>query len=342
MATTEIPPVPAEQSGGVIEGVPVLVIQLEDDLARSRLREAFWMSLVFHLVLAIALLTSPKWASSLFPKPIPVHTAEDLMRGNELTYVDMSPDRQRVNKAPKTDRISDKNRIATSRQPILDRKTLEELRDFRPPGPPGGMAALPPAPQMAQAQPRQRAATSSGDSDEQMQARLEAPPEARRSVFENALSPGQAIQQAARASTAGRGTKFSGGGGDYGLGSGAAPTARMGDLDILSDTMGVDFGPYLARIRQDIYVHWFAVMPPAAMPPLAKKGLVIIEFAIMKDGSVRGLQVTGRSGDEALDRGAYGGIAYSNPFPPLPADFGGPYLALRCRFYYNPDRGDIQ
>ncbi len=32
-----------------------------------------------------------------------------------------------------------------------------------------------------------------------------------------------------------------------------------------------------------------------------------------------------------------GGITASNPFRPLPIDFKGPYLALRLRFYYNPD-----
>jgi len=41
-------------------------------------------------------------------------------------------------------------------------------------------------------------------------------------------------------------------------------------------------------------------------------------------------------------RAAYGGIAASKPFPPLPAEFAGPYLALRFRFYYNPDKGDLQ
>jgi hypothetical protein len=48
------------------------------------------------------------------------------------------------------------------------------------------------------------------------------------------------------------------------------------------------------------------------------------------------------SGDTALDRAAWGGITASNPFPPLPTDFGGQYLALRFRFYYNPDKGEME
>ena len=38
---------------------------------------------------------------------------------------------------------------------------------------------------------------------------------------------------------------------------------------------------------------------------------------------------------------AWSGIAKSNPFLPLPSDFTGPYLALRFRFYYNPDKSDL-
>jgi len=341
MAITEIPPVPTEQNDIVIETVPTLVIQLQDELTWARLREACWMSLVFHLLLILAVMTSPKWAPAIFSAPIPVHSAEDLIQGKELTYLDMAHDRQRVNKAPNTDRMSDKNRIATAKHPLLDQRAMDELRDLRRPGPPSAASSHPsPSQQTAQAQPAAPAPTP----DQQMQAKLEPPPIANKSAFSQALSPGQAIEQAARAASAGRagGHGMSGASGDYGLGRGAPARAQMGDVDILSDTMGVDFGPYLARIRHEIYVHWFSVMPPAAMPPLAKKGKVMIEFAIMKDGSVRGLQITGGSGDEALDRGAYGGISYSNPFPPLPSDFKGPYLSLRCRFYYNPAPGDMQ
>jgi hypothetical protein len=36
------------------------------------------------------------------------------------------------------------------------------------------------------------------------------------------------------------------------------------------------------------------------------------------------------------------GITASNPFPPLPNEFGGQYLGLRFAFYYNPDKSDLQ
>jgi hypothetical protein len=36
-----------------------------------------------------------------------------------------------------------------------------------------------------------------------------------------------------------------------------------------------------------------------------------------------------------MDRPAFGSITGSNPFPPLPREFPGPYLGLRFSYYYN-------
>jgi tetratricopeptide (TPR) repeat protein len=47
------------------------------------------------------------------------------------------------------------------------------------------------------------------------------------------------------------------------------------------------------------------------------------------------MKVVETSGDMALDRPAWGSIAGSNPFPPLPIEFKGPSLGLRFTFYYN-------
>jgi len=55
-----------------------------------------------------------------------------------------------------------------------------------------------------------------------------------------------------------------------------------------------------------------------------------------------GMTLTSPSGDVALDRAAWGGITQSGPFPQLPAEFRGDYLALRFHFYYNPDSSDLQ
>ena len=142
--------------------------------------------------------------------------------------------------------------------------------------------------------------------------------------------------KATQAAAANRG----GGGqsGDFGLGTGAHGRP-MGALDVLSDTQGVDFGPYLQRIVQVVRQNWYILIPESAE---MKKGKLAIEFAITKDGQVADMRLVTSSGDVALDRPAWGSITNSNPFPPLPTQFRGPYLALRFRYYYNPDKADLE
>jgi len=91
-------------------------------------------------------------------------------------------------------------------------------------------------------------------------------------------------------------------------------------------------------------------LPESAMPPIMKKGKLSIEFVILPDGKVTGMQRVTSSGDIALDRAAWGGITASSPLPPLPREFlelakqqnQGQYLGLRINFYYNPDKADLQ
>ena len=112
-----------------------------------------------------------------------------------------------------------------------------------------------------------------------------------------------------------------------------------GFFEILSDTQGVDFSPYLQAMLPVVRANWYHLIPESAE---FKKGKLAIEFVITKDGKVADMRLIASSGDVALDRPAWASITASNPFPPLPGDFTGPYLALRVRFYYNPDKTDLQ
>lgn len=114
------------------------------------------------------------------------------------------------------------------------------------------------------------------------------------------------------------------------------------NVDILSDTRGVDFGPYLGGVLEKVRLNWYSLIPEVARPPRMQKGKVSIEFSIMKDGSVHAMRLVSPSGDISMDRAAWGGITGSNPFSPLPAEFDGKFLALRFHFYYNPDYGLLQ
>jgi TonB family protein len=347
----ERPPQPREASGsGGDILVPHILIQLEDDLERAHRREAAIISVAVHLFAVIFLLLSPK----LFPglRGVVIANPADLLRDKQLTYIDMPPDEQTPPKQVKPDaKLSDKNRIAESRHPEIDKKTMEELRKAGPPKPPGQQAQpsqqAPPSPQGIQApqQPVQQAQSMPPVQDPKLampqQQQDQKPAVDFRSLNQTA---GQQIASAARATGPSRSAgSFGGGGasGDYGSGrGGSARTA--GNLEVLSDTQGVDFGPYLSRVLQAVRMNWYNLIPEAARPPLLERGKVSIEFAILPDGKVAGMRITSPSGDVSLDRAAWGGITASNPFAPLPSEFHGPYLALRFHFYYNPAKGDIQ
>ncbi|HXR14998.1 MAG TPA: TonB C-terminal domain-containing protein, partial [Terriglobales bacterium] len=118
-------------------------------------------------------------------------------------------------------------------------------------------------------------------------------------------------------------------------------TASYGPLELLTETKGVDFGPYLQRVVHDVRNNWYNLIPQQARAPLMKKGKVSIEFAILKNGTVSGMKLTSTSGDVALDRGAWGSIATSSPFQPLPSAFSGEYLGVRFTYFYNPTAADL-
>jgi TonB family protein len=133
--------------------------------------------------------------------------------------------------------------------------------------------------------------------------------------------------------------------GDAGIGAGGigemlnmppSPGRQASALELLSDPMGVDFRPYLIQILQNVRRNWFAVMPESAK--LGRRGRVIIQFAIARDGRVPKLVIVGHSGTDALDRAAVAGISASNPFPPLPGEFRGQTVRLQFTFAYNIPR----
>jgi TonB family protein len=97
--------------------------------------------------------------------------------------------------------------------------------------------------------------------------------------------------------------------------------------------MGVDFRPYLLRILTTVRRNWMAVIPESVK--LGRRGQVVIQFAISKDGRVPKLVIAMSSGADALDRAAVAGISASNPFPPLPAEFKGDQIRVQFTFSYN-------
>ena len=330
--------------------VPHLLIQLQDDLARSRKREAIWISIIVHLVLTFFL-----WKFNFIQEYLPWHhavvvSATDATKDKNVTFLTLPPDLQKAPRKPNTNIASDKDRIAMTRHPELDAKDLRKSLASPPPGAPGmsGPRAQQPAqqqpPAMAQNQPTPQGPqqVTRPNFQTNQQAQLQSPPTPNPanefSKYAGNMSAGSAIQQATQGAASARHSGGGGQEGDFGLGRGAHGRPQ-GALEILSDTQGVDFGPYLQRILQDVRENWYRLIPESAE---MKKGKLAIEFAITKDGKIADMRLVATSNDAALDRAAWGGITASNPFPPLPSDFTGPFLALRFRFYYNPDKSEMQ
>ena len=322
----------------------LLIEELEDERDRSRWRESVWVSVILHLLIVMAIIIQPKFFPDLFSSKDKVVLVPQNMQDRDIQFLALPQDAQRPTPPPKSNILSDKNRIAQARRPTIDRHTLEELQNARRRGAPGPQGMQAPAPQQSAAAPQQPQQQQQNQAkppeNSNTVAKLESPREERapnRNVFNSSSSAGSAIEQATRAAAAGRG-----GGGDYGIGPINPNTNAQGAVDILSDTLGVDFGPYLSRVLEEVRRNWYNLIPEEARSPLFKQGKLGIQFVINKNGSVEGMRLISPSGDVALDRAAWGGITASNPFPPLPKEFNGPYLALRFRFYYNPDRGELK
>ncbi len=112
-----------------------------------------------------------------------------------------------------------------------------------------------------------------------------------------------------------------------------APGINKSSLELLSDPQGVDFKPYLIRILATVRRNWMSIIPESAR--LGRRGRVVLQFIVSKDGSVPKLVIALPSGADALDRAAVAGVSASTPFPPLPTEFKGREVRLQFAFTYN-------
>jgi TonB family protein len=308
-----------------------LLDSLDDERSRARFREAIYISIFFYLFVAWFLFYGPR---VLFHQPRLISPADVLKeRDKQLTFLDAPKDLSR-SLPPKSNKvISDKDRMQQTTHPTLDKKTLEQLQAMRKASAPAPPAPAPPAPPTPQPQAQQPPPVPLPQHPPQQPTQLaDAPkPAPTKPNFGNPnQTAGDVVRQAAEQAARSHGSS-----GDYGAN---APSAHQGantGVDVLSDTMGVDFGPYLRRILADIKRTWIPLIPEEARPPLNKQGETLIRFTILPDGRIAAMNLDGSSQDTAIDRAAWGGITGVGQFPPLPANFKGPNLELRIDFLVN-------
>ncbi len=105
------------------------------------------------------------------------------------------------------------------------------------------------------------------------------------------------------------------------------------NLQLLSDAKGVDFKPYLIQVLTAVRRNWMAILPESAR--MGRRGRVLVQFAIDRNGAVPKLVIAEGAGTDALDRAAVAAISASYPFPPLPSEYKGDQIRLQLAFAYN-------
>lgn len=299
-----------------------LLDSLDDERSKARFRESIYISVIVYLAIAWFLFYGPR---IIFHQPRVIDPMSVLKeREKTLTYLNTPKDISRA--------LS--HQSVKTPKPTIDQKTLKQLQSMEKarvpaPAPPApAPAAQQPAPQQAKATPPPPPVVQ----HPQQEAIVDAPrPAPTKPNFGNPnQSAGEAIRSAAQAAAQNRAD-----GGDIGA---SIPVAHQGlntGVDILSDTMGVDFNPYLKRIIYEIYHTWLPLIPEEARPPLNKQGETLIRFTILPDGRIGAMTLDGSTHDQAIDRAAWGSITGVGQFPPLPKEFHGPNLELRIHYLVN-------
>ena len=294
-----------------------LLDTIEDERARGRFRESIYISMFIWLAIAWVAFYGPKY---LWHSPQLISPTEALQ---QQAMVQLNAPRlpHHVALAP----------------PKIDRGTLDKLRTMeskRLPAPVAPTQAPPmatqptpevPAPALplpVAPRPTPRASTAVPDAP--------LPQAPSRPSFSTPGTASQDMQQAMQ------GSQHAGGGGGVGIRGGSGRGAALGQgVDILTDTQGVNFQPYLQRILREIYEQWIPLIPEEAQPPLNKQGVTLIRFTINADGTIAAMNLDGSTHDDALNRAAWGSITGVGQFPPLPKEFHGPNLELRIHYLVN-------
>ncbi len=354
MPSIEIPPNPAPPASPLGTDVQPLKVRagrygelehhellqlldtIDDERSRSRFRESIYISVFVYLALAWFVLYGPR---VLFHQGRIISPADVLkQRDKELTYLDMPKDLSKLPPPKSAKAISDKSSVAQTSHPTLDKKTLAQLQAMRGAGEEAKRTPLPPTPQPqtpAPPQPTQQAQSQPPPAPQPqvrpVQPQQSSIPDAPKPNFSVQRDPGQAIRDAARSAAQPRGLG-AGSSGEEGEGARVGHQGANTGYEILSDTLGVDFGPYIKQLLRMVRASWIPLIPEETRPPLNKEGTTLIRFRIEPDGRVSYMHLDDSTHDQAIDRAAWGGITGVGQFQPLPKEFKGPNLDLRIQF----------
>jgi outer membrane biosynthesis protein TonB len=305
-----------------------LLDTIEDERARGRFRESIYISLFVWLAIAWVLFYGPKY---LWHAPQLI-TPADALHQQEIVQLN----------APRLPHR------APAPPPKIDRGTLDKLRAMEPK--PLPTPAAPPPPEASQPQPEPPVATSPAQpvpspalplpsAPKPAQRSTEPVPDAPQPTSRPDFSTQSASNEMKQAM---RGSQTAGSDRSVGISGNSRGAGVQSGAEVLSDTQGVDFNPYLQRILRLIYQQWIPLLPEETRPPLNKQGFTALRITIMPDGNIHvqdgvhnGLVLDSSSHDEALDRAAWGSVTGVGQFPPLPRQFHGPNFEVRIHYLVN-------
>ncbi|MBI4458782.1 MAG: TonB family protein [Acidobacteria bacterium] len=319
------------------DSVPHLLVAMDEERIQARRRETFLLSVIVHLVGLLILATMP----DLFQARIPVRQAEE--RQVTMLY-EPPPQRPRLTAPPVPKPRPEAQsrleqpltrpieppperlvvpRIPERRQGRDESAGKEQMARGLPP------IGIPEFPEPPKEPPQQRPSLEPVPRTEQP------PPNPRAQLtFPTLVPPSRGTQDILRGLA--RDRAAGGGSGtiaDFPATDSEHPGLDMPGPQILSDTMGVDFHPYLLRIYLLVRRNWYSVIPEIAR--LGRQGRVALQFSIQRDGSVPDLTLVAGSGTSSMDNAALASIRLSNPFPSLPEEFPGDHIVLRFVYLYN-------
>jgi TonB family protein len=299
--------------------------------------EVVLLRIIFHLVLVIVILVSPKWFPALFAPSRPVQAAQEPQEQTQFVFVQPRND-LKARRPPDRGEASDQDRMARAPQrapnpanplPYSRGNTPERVERVPDQTPRGqGPAPDPAAGQQQNAHPADTPADGPAptpkipDSSSAMQL-----PNATRSGAAQSGANGRSATAGGQLGDALRNLQRyvqrdgfenpQGGGGQFGP-------------EIQFDTKGVEFGPWIRRFIAQVKRNWF--IPYAAM---SMKGHVVITFNVHKDGSITDLTVVGPCPIDAFNNAAFGALAGSNPTQPLPPEYPADKAFFTVTFFYN-------
>jgi TonB family protein len=331
--------------------IHLLLDQFADERAAHRKREAVLISIIAHLLFVILIILAPK----LLPKGLwrrpPGLTNLDTSK--QLALLALPKDYQKLLQRPKSPVLSDKNRRAQGKSPLINPRGLRApyskgdtrlsersalRRAPEPPAPPTVASAANPSVQ--DLQPKSGAAKAETPKDA---AKMQAPSSPDQSaektnlrdLFAGLQTPGSSIQSSLEKARQNGNIGYGGSGTGESLHrfDNRQPNFSVDQPTILSDTRGVDFGPWLRLIYFRVRDNWYAVIPELIRSGTQAK--VVVIFDIRNNGRIENVQIARSSGLPPYDRAAISSLKLSEPFPNFPGPFNGDRITLQFSYFYN-------